>query len=433
MGQKTDKEKKVELVEEGEKQQKRPGSAFSREFQPIRNQNINPIWRSRVEHEHSVNKQPQQIYGFVPVKDPTPGLNTKASLYGTTIRPSPQKQIRSPPDNFLHSIYAPPNMVRQKCNNGNTPLRGLQMHQQDVGVAEASFQNNHIGSRPGSDLGMYKMMPSRCQSYTTLPRPEPEIIDEIVYNNKNQQIYGGHEEIHSQFRAPIRSVSRSINSKNPSINFSPSHFPYANGGFVNPTNIENNFDINWSSDHETETIPWSTISLTSWLTIVFGSAIFCLGGVRLYWRADFAKGQELFYGISAICNGLVGFFASHNKSFSMFVATFLLCALNVVFIFVPFLSGILPLVPLLSTNNKSHISLTSTKEPVEVDIGLAVLALMQLATAFSLLLYGCKAFGATMKRVEQLKILAMAFNLKQNNENQQKENLFNNSANCGRI
>jgi len=56
-----------------------------------------------------------------------------------------------------------------------------------------------------------------------------------------------------------------------------------------------------------------------------------------------------------------------------------------------------------------------------------------LATAFSLLLYGCKAFGATMKRVEQLKILAMAFNLKQNNENQQKENLFNNSVNCGRI
>uniref|UniRef100_A0A915MBH4 Uncharacterized protein n=1 Tax=Meloidogyne javanica TaxID=6303 RepID=A0A915MBH4_MELJA len=390
MGQKTDKEKKVELVEEGEKQQKRPGSAFSREFQPIRNQNINPIWRSRVEHEHSVNKQPQQIYGFVPVKDPTPGLNTKASLYGTTIRPSPQKQIRSPPDNFLHSN---------------------------------------------------KMMPSRCQSYTTLPRPEPEILDEIVYNNKNQQIYGGQEEILSQFRAPIRSVSRSINSKNQSINFSPSHFPYANGGFVNPTNIENNFDINWSSDHETETIPWSTISLTSWLTIVFGSAIFCLGGVRLYWRADFAKGQELFYGISAICNGLVGFFASHNKSFSMFVATFLLCALNVVFIFVPFLSGILPLVPLLSTNNKSHISLTSTKEPVEVDIGLAVLALMQainffnfqLATAFSLLLYGCKAFGATMKRVEQLKILAMAFNLRQSNENQQKENLFNNSVNCGRI
>lgn len=126
------------------------------------------------------------------------------------------------------------------------------------------------------------MMPSRCQSYTTLPRPEPEILEEIVYNNKNQQIYGGQEEIHSQvfcknnfkklffqFRAPIRSVSRSINSKNPSINFSPSHFPYANGRFVNPTNIENNFDINWSSDHETETIPWSTISLTSWLTVSF--------------------------------------------------------------------------------------------------------------------------------------------------------------------
>uniref|UniRef100_A0A1I8B694 Uncharacterized protein n=1 Tax=Meloidogyne hapla TaxID=6305 RepID=A0A1I8B694_MELHA len=281
------------------------------------------------------------------------------------------------------------------------------------------------------------MMPSRCQSYTTLPRPEPEMLDEIVYNNKNQQIYGGQDEIHSQFRPPIRSASRSINSKNPSINFSPPHFPYVNGGGFVPTNVENNFDINWSSDHETETIPWSTISLTSWLTIVFGAAIFCLGGVRLYWRADFAKGQELFYGISAICNGLVGFFASHNKSFSMFVATFLLCALNVVFIFVPFLSGILPLVPLLSTNNKPHISLTSTKEPIEVDIGLAVLALMQasyfLATAFSLLLYGCKAFGASMKRVEQLKILAMAFNLKQNNENQKKENLFNNSIGCGRI
>jgi hypothetical protein len=48
MGQKTDKEKKVELVEDGEKQQKRPGSAFSREFQPIRHQNINPVWGTQV-------------------------------------------------------------------------------------------------------------------------------------------------------------------------------------------------------------------------------------------------------------------------------------------------------------------------------------------------------------------------------------------------
>jgi hypothetical protein len=42
------------------------------------------------------------------------------------------------------------------------------------------------------------MMPSRCQSYTTLPRPEPEMLDEIVYNNKNQQIYGAQEDLHSQ-------------------------------------------------------------------------------------------------------------------------------------------------------------------------------------------------------------------------------------------
>jgi hypothetical protein len=72
---------------------------------------------------------------------------------------------------------------------------------------------------------------------------------------------------------------------------------------------------------------------------VFGAAIFCLGVVRLYWRADYAKGQEIFYGISAICNGLVGFFASQNRSFCMFVGAFLLCAMNTVFIFVPFLSG----------------------------------------------------------------------------------------------
>jgi hypothetical protein len=39
-----------------------------------------------------------------------------------------------------------------------------------------------------------------------------------------------------------------------------------------------------------------------------------------------------------------------------------------------------------------------------------------------------------MKRVEQLKILAMTFNLKQNNEITQKENnVFGNSLGCGRI
>jgi hypothetical protein len=114
------------------------------------------------------NKQSQQVYGFLPVKD----SSIVPPLYGTAVRPTPQKQNRSPPDNFLHSskllnktkinnfiVYAPPNMVRPIRNgdNGTTHYRGFQMqHRGDVGVAEASFQTNHIGSRPGSDLGMCK-------------------------------------------------------------------------------------------------------------------------------------------------------------------------------------------------------------------------------------------------------------------------------------
>ena len=96
------------------------------------------------------------------------------------------------------------------------------------------------------------------------------------------------------------------------------------------------------------------------------------------------------------------------------------------------IKGILPLVPLLSANGKPYISLGGSKEPVEVDIGLAVLSLMQvslfgfwfelgnlhkladilqLAAAFSLLLYGCRAFGTTMKHVEQLRSAAIAAHL----------------------
>jgi hypothetical protein len=36
--------------------------------------------------------------------------------------------------------------------------------------------------------------------------------------------------------------------------------------------------------------------------------------------------------------------------------------------------------PLLSSNGKPYISLGGSKEPVEVDIGLAVLSLMQVKT-----------------------------------------------------
>uniref|UniRef100_A0A183CBT2 Uncharacterized protein n=1 Tax=Globodera pallida TaxID=36090 RepID=A0A183CBT2_GLOPA len=387
MGQ---KEKNIPKIKSDKPGSGRPGSAISQEFQSGKQQlKANTMWRKQQQEMQSSSPQQQHIYG--------------ASVHPSAIH----NNSLTPATDYLHSIYAPPHLIHQH----NRPESALNY----IGGKNKKQQLNLglMGSRPVSDMGMYKLTPSRCQSYTTLPRPEhgvPELMS---------------------FRSPsVLSGSRSLGRKNSTAtSLPPAYFGPNSNVLFNSSQIDFGAGLNDRHDehgHQQEMTPWSTISLSSWLTIVFGSAIFCLSAVRLYWRADIVKGsQELFYGISAICAGILGVLASQHRSYCMLVAAFLHFATNVVF-FVPFISGILPLVPFITSTSASFTgankqspllnlggTVNNSKELPVLAGAMVMLSLLQLAAAFSLLLYGCRTFGRTMRYIENSQRRTNAFQQQQ--------------------
>ncbi|KAI3415851.1 hypothetical protein GPALN_005422 [Globodera pallida] len=442
MGQ---KEKNIPKIKSDKPGSGRPGSAISQEFQSGKQQlKANTMWRKQQQEMQSSSPQQQHIYGFVPFKSVTIASNNNSpnssSIYSASVHPSAiHNNSLTPATDYLHSIYAPPHLIHQH----NRPESALNY----IGGKNKKQQLNLglMGSRPVSDMGMYKLTPSRCQSYTTLPRPEhgvPELVTEepllLPFNsitNQQQQIYGiGRENsnnISMSFRSPsVLSGSRSLGRKNSTAtSLPPAYFGPNSNVLFNSSQIDFGAGLNDRHDehgHQQEMTPWSTISLSSWLTIVFGSAIFCLSAVRLYWRADIVKGsQELFYGISAICAGILGVLASQHRSYCMLVAAFLHFATNVVF-FVPFISGILPLVPFITSTSASFTgankqspllnlggTVNNSKELPVLAGAMVMLSLLQLAAAFSLLLYGCRTFGRTMRYIENSQRRTNAFQQQQ--------------------
>ncbi|KAL3115560.1 hypothetical protein niasHT_015898 [Heterodera trifolii] len=420
----------------------RPEQTKSREFQSRKQQQqkANTMWRKQKQEMQPNPSQQQHIYGFVPFKSAaiapshkthsTHGISDCSSPYGTSINPCAVPNAASAAGDYMHSIYAPPRLIHQH-NRPESALNCLN------GKNKHRNQGLLFGSRPVSDMGIYKLTPSRCQSYTTLPRPEhavPEMVADEQFlapfaspnTNQQQQNYGIRREDGNNLSMPFRSPSalsgsRSLGRKNSTAtSLPPAYFAPNSNAFFNSSQTDFGIGLNEGEHNEQgfqrqEMTPWSTISLASWLTIVFGSAIFCLSAVRLYWRADIVKGsQELFYGTSAICAGIVGVLATQHRSYCMLVATFVHFSINIVF-FVPFISGILPLIPFISSSAASF-GITSKQSPL-LNLGgamnnakelpvlagaMVMLSLFQLAAAFSLLLYGCRTFGRTMRHVENI-------------------------------
>jgi hypothetical protein len=126
-----------------------------------------------------------------------------------------------------------------------------------------------------------KVMSSRCQSYTTLPRPEHagEMFEEIVPFSTSQPaqiIYGnagGGGMVPplpgAQFR-PSSAASRSLGRKNSTaLPVAPLPPAYFGRPTIFDRHLGTEFDGNEYGEggQLKEIVPWSTISLSSWLTV----------------------------------------------------------------------------------------------------------------------------------------------------------------------
>ncbi|KAI1730195.1 hypothetical protein Ddc_02880 [Ditylenchus destructor] len=390
--------------------QKRPGSAVSQQFLPKKQQNVTNTWRKHEEQKQQ-NAGP---FGYVPFKNQTAPL----PIYGIRGNTAVSGQSRAPqmlnPADFLHSTYAPPHALRP--DSAMVPPRDNNISQRGAG-----------DSRPGSEMGMYlaSKVPSRYQSYTTLPRPEHVEIDDLhnfqasqqfaandIYGmsrgkSSNPAFYAEKQNIYGIAKHPSHRPASAMSTSRPGM------MPYIASGHY-PLPHPAIFDESGNGRMK-EIVDWGSLNLSSCLQVLFGSCIFALGVARMFLRADYAKGQELFYGISVVCAGLVGYFSVRHRSYCMAVSCFVISIINAVLVFVPFLSGILPLIPLLSaaqsTNGKPRISINGTNEPIEVDLALAILSLLQFAACVVVGVYGCRAAGTTVNYVEQLRAAAVSQNV----------------------
>ncbi|KAI1719012.1 hypothetical protein DdX_06129 [Ditylenchus destructor] len=341
--------------------QKRPGSAVSQQFLPKKQQNVTNTWRKHEEQKQQ-NAAP---FGYVPFKNQTAPLPIYGIRGNTAVSGQPRAPQMLNPADFLHSTYAPPHVLRP--DSAMVPPRDSNISQRGAG-----------DSRPVSEMGMYlpSKVPSRYQSYTTLPRPEHVEIDDLhnfqagqqfasndIYGmtrgkSSNPAFYAEKQNIYGIAKLPSHRPASAMSTSRPGM------MPYiANGHYPLPHLPI--FDENGNGRIK-EIVDWGSLNLSSCLQVLFGSCIFALGVARMFLRADYAK-------------------------------------------------GILPLMPLLSaaqsTNGKPRISINGTNEPIEVDLALAILSLLQFAACVVVGVYGCRAAGTTVNYVEQLRAAAVSQNV----------------------
>ncbi|KAI6233535.1 hypothetical protein M3Y99_00902800 [Aphelenchoides fujianensis] len=138
--------------------------------------------------------------------------------------------------------------------------------------------------------------------------------------------------------------------------------------------------------------------------IICGTCIFVMGIARMFLRSDYAKGQELFYGMSAVVAGLLGHLAARHRNHCLAVAAFVHSLINALLAFIPLVSALLPVLPLLQArSNGSFLSLGDPVEYLEADFVLAVFSIVQFGVALFVAIYGCRTAGAALHHFEELR------------------------------
>ncbi|KAI6199072.1 hypothetical protein M3Y96_00587700 [Aphelenchoides besseyi] len=158
-----------------------------------------------------------------------------------------------------------------------------------------------------------------------------------------------------------------------------------------------------------EIVNWTGLSLCSYLQLICGVCIAMIGVARMFMHAEKAMGQELFYGISAIIAGLIGNLAARNSNYSLAVASYVHSLVNALLSVVPFVSAILPMIPLLGIKSgAAFLQLSDSTEPLEADFVLAIFSLVQFVVGLFISIHGCRTAGTAIAHVEQLRFRTTA-------------------------
>ncbi|KAH7724966.1 Protein T19C4.1 [Aphelenchoides avenae] len=372
---------------------KRPGSAVSREFMPKKQQNVGSAWKKHEEQQPHA----QSIYGYVPFKSaPLP------AIYGIrTTTPQPLN-----PADYMHSIYAPPQALRPD-------------------PAAARDGNQRQESRPGSEMGLYRPS-SRYQSYTTLPRPEIVDIDDAHQHHFRQvpghEIYGttamrGQPQAFpvkkegppqdKMAKIPTGRSPSALSGANPMR--TSEHFPQPITGHKSlygmppPSAADFGYPNDaFGAEAQSESIiNWYKLQTASMLHVAVGVALFAIGILRIFVHADYAKGTDVFYGVSVVTAGLVGFLGSRFRSYTMSIAAMVHAVVNTVFAFGPTAAASIQLMRLLDAANNPSAAFEGDSSALwEPYVAMALVSVLEFALALCTCVIGFKAAAALIQYVE---------------------------------
>uniref|UniRef100_A0A0K0E2A6 MARVEL domain-containing protein n=1 Tax=Strongyloides stercoralis TaxID=6248 RepID=A0A0K0E2A6_STRER len=290
-------------------------------------------------------------------------------------------------------------------------------------------------SRTGSEYGM-PIIGSRYQSYTTLPRPE-QLDNEQINNYGPYSIYGTSQQAYGAAsrgrQIPVegvygyggRNIMKGAPISRPASALSNIMIP---NGFGKPAYLNPAFSVSnmYMGQPAATTIPSKTgpimlstenvgykkkgtlinnsgLSVCSSMQVISGLCFIGIGIARIILNAKWAFGIEVAFGFLSILTGLLGVIGLRNKNYSCSVASFIISNANIYFVIIPFLIGLIPLLP-FHIRSDTFVVLIGNDEPIEVDIALTVLCIIQFFLSLTMTIFGCRSWGITMDHVEHLRL-----------------------------
>uniref|UniRef100_A0A7E4W2N8 Conserved plasma membrane protein n=1 Tax=Panagrellus redivivus TaxID=6233 RepID=A0A7E4W2N8_PANRE len=392
----------------GKEEERRPGSAISREFMPKKKQNVINQWKRSDETESSNSsneaKSVQTPFGYVPFKNaPVPIYGNRANPNGIPTTISETSSDMTGPMTANRAIYA------QHAYQASPQLPR----------PDSVLTATDINSRPGSELGLFRL-PSRYQSYTTLPRPEHVQLDvNQLQHGMAQPIYGAsgipkasvntidRNSIYGTAMHPEkRSLSQLSGSKSLHTVHTDTYMPRVGSKAA--------FGSQYGLPYEDESasglksvVSWNMLSTLYSLQVLVGILVLFTGGGRVFFQSGYALGYEMAYGVSILTNGFVGVLAICQHGYSLVIFTNLLALLNTIFSTLPIYIGSRPFLDVIT---QVRVIMLTAEKPVpdsniyELDLVLVVVAAFGFLVSASIVVLFCRMIGKAIQHLEAVRL-----------------------------
>ncbi|KAK6756959.1 hypothetical protein RB195_015032 [Necator americanus] len=390
------------------------GEGASKQFQPKKYKDGGQEWRK--ERKEGTT---QPIYGFTPFKTnslsrattPLAPISEQSSQSGTlrpTGKSNPFVYPNQPPTRNGFQVHELPQYHSTPKATHNTLIRpesAIPMSREQkltwgrlppqAGFRSVSAMGQQI--RPPSrqsDTGIAQCVGSRYQSYCTLPRPE-EVDAETL------------SEMHSNLHAFYGPTIPKVVSRPPSVaTLVPGLAPGMASDFIRPPTGLPAATVAMgapSPKKPTEIVSWNTLSLICSMQVLCSLAIFGLGVGRMLQGAKWAIGVELVYALVVMIAGLSGIYSVRQRSYAAATFSFGLTTISTILAVPPFGLGIFPTIPWAFSEATPSVWINPS-EPLELDLGLSLIVLIQFVLSLILSISGCRSVGVLCGVLEEVKL-----------------------------